>query len=78
MWNLPHLHETIGRSIVSGSSQCRSSYDERYEGRATSQQNISKWFIQITFSGISSIPMWNNKFIRTTYHLVQYQVRFKY
>ena len=49
-------YETIGRDIVSGSSQLTSSYDERYEGRASGTKTLVSGSSQVTFAGLSNIP----------------------
>ena len=49
-------YETIGRSIVSGSSQLTSSYDERYEARASATNTLLSASIQVNYEELANLP----------------------
>ena len=49
-------YETIGRSIVSGSSQLTSSYDERYEARANATKTLLSASIQVNYEELANLP----------------------
>ena len=49
-------YETIGRSIVSGSSQLTSSYDERYEARASATKTLLSASIQVDYEQLNNLP----------------------
>ena len=49
-------YETMGRSIVSGSSQLTSSYDERYEARANATKTLLSASIQVNYEELANLP----------------------
>ena len=49
-------YETIGSGIVSGSDQLTSSYDDRYESRATGTKTLLSSSVQVNYEELSNLP----------------------